>query len=567
VSKIDHQNSVRVKEAIDSIEFLLQQSAGRYPADLPPFHTYRLKAWRAGETTLCRSNFGYKITRYEDGGVPSTAGRLLQRELEIHRSYAEALLVEEELDFVSFDVRTREELIQRALGIPPVSEAERFCEIHSCPIILPRNIADSTEKLLNALQLISSHIDESTAFAYTMFVVAGLRAFSEFAIYGKKLDTLFDKVVSAQSVNQSLDSVLLNGIPAGFEPQFRLLAAIRERLWEIKPSRLAQSGFLLTKVLDAYLSDQPNVGNTLGLTVIDTIIISKFGFPTRYIYSSGTICIEILIENRSIYWDPTRPVPLAFTPMFTGKSLSIIDLIGLSYASLANHYFSKQQWDRAIENYHRVLQLIPDAPETYSDLALSYMHKNQPEKAVAILQEAIRYSPHCASLYHLLGTAYAQSNRWRQAIASYKQAIKVNPDFPEALFNMGLAFEKMGSAEQAVAAFEKAIEIRPDYIAAYLALGNIHLATGRLKEAIRCYREALRLDPNLVAAYYNLGRAYYELKDLDSAIQAYQKAIELNDKHAGAWYNLGIAYRDKGEKDKAVAALEHAVALNPSLLR
>ncbi|MGQ9679035.1 MAG: tetratricopeptide repeat protein, partial [bacterium] len=472
-----------------------------------------------------------------------------------------------QLHEVELGSEQREELVQRALGILPSSEARRFGEIHSCPAVQPRQIADSSLALIQALNLVTTELNAATALAYGMFIVCGLRARAEFEKYGQRLDNLFNRIVSAPDVLQILDMVILNGRRAGFEPQFRLLLATREMLWKLKPHRLAPTGFLLTKVLDAYLSNRPNVGNTLGLTILDSIIIGKLGFEVRYIYESQRICIETLIDTRSVYWDPAQPTPLSFTPIISGKRLNVSDLIALIYASQANTYFNHTLWDKALENYKRALELLPDATEFYTDIAVCYLRKNLPDHAIASLNQALKLNQNSPTVHHVLGNAYAMANRWREAVLSYKKAIHLSPKFPEAWYNMGLAYSKLEMFDQAAAAFQMAIELKPDYTPAYLALGNFHLERAKPKEATKYYREVLKHDPKNVAAYYNLGRAYYDLKDLDNAIQFYQKAVKLNPKHAGAWYNLGIAYRDKGQKEKAVQALEQAIALNPNLLR
>ncbi len=558
-----------LKEAIQAVDFLLKRSVVRYPECLPAYHPSRLTAWRAGET-----NRHYELYQTNPNLAPHLLNTVkfeelnpLQRELELHRSYAEALLIAEQLHEVEISAEKREELVQRALGILPSSEARRFGEIHSCPAVQPRQIADSTATLLHAVDLITQELGAATALAYGMFIVAGLRARAEFEKYGQRLDTLFQRIVSAPEVLQMLDMVTLNGRRAGFEPQFRLLLAVREQLWKLKPNRIAPTGFLLTKIIDAYLSNRPSVGNILGVTILDSIIIGKLGFEVRYLYESNKLCLETLIDTRSVYWDSAEPAPLSFTPIVSGKRLQVSDLIALIYASLANAYFTQTYWDKAIDNYEKVLELIPDSTETYTDIAVCYLRKNLPDKAIVALQQALKQTPNSPTVHHILGNAYAMANQWRQAVASYKKAIQFSPKFPEAWYNMGLAYEKLEMFDQAAAAFQMATELKPDYTTAYLALGNLALARSQPKEALKYYREVLKHDPNHVAAYYNLGRAYYELKDLDNAIQFYQKAVKLNPKHAGAWYNLGIAYRDKGQKEKAVQALEQAIALNPNLLR
>ncbi len=559
----------RLKEAIQTVDFLLQRSRSRYPESLPSYHLQRLIAWRTGDTRDWQTGpLSEQSPLFAHRDSDARNLNPLQRELEIHRCYAEALLIQEALQEISLSAEQKEELIQRALGMPSALESRRLGEIHSCPTVQPRNIADSPQKITAAIELITPVLGEATALTYGMFILAGLRARTEFENYGRKLDTLFQRVLATPETAQMLDMVTISDRRAGFEPQFRLLLAVRNSLWALKPNRASPNGFfLLTKVIDAYLSNRPTVGNILGLTTIDGIIVGKLGFPVRYLYDAGTIALEVLIENRSVYWDPGKPVPLSFTPNLTGRRLSLSDMLGLVYASIANAYFNQALWDRAVENYERVLELMPDSPETYTDIAACYLRKRLPEKALAALQQAEKLAPKSATVHHLIGNAYAMANQWREAISAYKKAVQITPKFAEAWYNMALAYEKMGSPDQAGAAFRMAIEINPNYSAAYLALGNLYLENKRINEAIHWYREAIKHDPNLVAAYYNLGRAYYEGKDLDNAIQAYQKAIKINPKHAGAWYNLGIAYRDKGNKEKAVEAIEHAVSLNPNLLR
>lgn len=554
---------MRLAEGMRAVDSLLQRSRVYYPGNLPHYHPFRLAAWRSGEPG-----------RQSVVSTPGSALRIpiedfdpLQRELEVHRCYAEALLVMEELGEVTVTPEREEELIQRALGILSASEVRRFGEIYSCPALLPREIADSPGKMAAALALILKRLGGATALSYGMFIVAGLRARAEFEVYGAKLDSLFERVRKAPGVERVLNMVFLDGRRAGFKAQFHLLSAVRDRLWELKPHRLTAFGFLLNKVVDAYLSGKPSVGDGLGLAVLDGVIVGKFGFETHFIYSPSLICIEVLIDSQSVYWDPTKPTPLSLTPIVTGRRLSSLELLGLVYANLGKAYFSQGFWNSAIENYCRAIEFIPDLSEGYAELAACYVRKNLPDKAVEAVQSALKFDPNSVTLHHLLGNAYALANKWRQAIAAYKKALQFCPEFVEAWYNMGLVYEKMAMADQAVAAFQRVREIKPDYSPACIALGNIHLEQHNLSEALRWYREAIKHDPLFETAYYNLGRVYYEQKDLDNAIKCYEKALKLNPKYAAAWYNLGIAYRDKGDKERAVEALEHAVSLNPNLLR
>ncbi len=575
-----------IATAMSAVAALLHHKQKYYPRNLPYHHPFRLSAWRLGERALNITPLFHSSLRDLNP---------IQRELEIHRCYAEALLVEKALSQSTITIGLEEkplppheeepitstpsvseapqligneELIQRALGILPALETRRFQEIHSCPALLPRDVADDSSRLTEALTLIANELGEGTALAYGMLIIAGLRARTEFENYGTKLDNLFQRVISAPKVAEILNnSVILDGKRAGFEKQFQLLSGVREQLWHLKPKRSGGTNFLFTKLIDAYLSPNPTVGNLLGLAVLDGYIISRLGYEVRYIYTPDRTCLEILIDSQSVYWDPGHPSPLSFTPIFTGRRVTIIELLGLVAFRLGNAYFSQGLWDSAIKNYRWATELFPDLIDAYTELAAGYIRANQPNYAIETLTSALKIDPNSVALNHLLGNAYVLAGDWRRAIAAYKKAANLDPEFAEPWYNMGLAYEKMALPDQAIAAFKRTLEIKPDYSPAYLALGNIYLERQNLAEAVRWYREAIKHDPSLVTAHYNLGRVYHEQGDLSNAIKCYQKALEINPKYASAWYNLGIAYRDKGEKEKAVEAIEKAVSLNPALLR
>uniref|UniRef100_A0A7C4GHB1 Tetratricopeptide repeat protein n=1 Tax=candidate division WOR-3 bacterium TaxID=2052148 RepID=A0A7C4GHB1_UNCW3 len=552
--------SERVAAVSAEVAQHLERSAAYYPADLPPDHYARLTGW---QPVVYGSQSRIHINPFQRFSELTP----LQRHIESVRAHAEALLVHERLDQIIIGLEERQELTRRALGILPGTEELRLQEVCSCPELRPRLTATSAVALVQAMHDIQAEYGPATALEYGLLVAGGFRARQEFAIAGRKIDNLFNRIASAPSVIQGLDQVATARPGTEFETKFRLLLAVREQLWRLKPGRLAPDGFLLAKVVDAYLGPRPSVGNALGLAVVDTVIIGKLGFEVRWLIESGIIRLEVLIENRGVYWEPTEPSPLSFVPVVAGRPLTVDGILALTYSSIAFACFTRGLWDKAIENYSRALELEPESDAIHASIGVCHLRRGAPDAAVKALEQAVRIAPSSAAAWHSLGNARAMARQWPRAIDAYKRALRCQPDLVEAMYNMGLAFQSAGQPEQARAAFEAAIEIRPGYCPAHVALGNLHLETGRQDEAVRCYREAARLEPSDATAHYNLGRAYYERGQLDNAIHSYQRAVQLNPKHAGAWHNLGICYRDKGQKEKAVEALEQAVRLNPNLMR
>ncbi len=549
-----------LERAAAEVNAELELQADYYPAHLPNDHLARLTGWHSPVYGSQKVTVAGSVRRFSELSP-------LEQHLEVNRCHAEALLVQEKLGQVILNVREREELVQRAIGLLPASETMRFAEIHTCPALRPRQIADSARQLAEAMAAVTTGFGAATALAYVQLIIAGLRARAEFDTYGHKLDTFFDRVTAAPSVIQALDQLAAAGQRAGFEPKFRLLVAVRDSLWRLKPGRVAPEGFLLPKVLDAMLGPRPSVGNSVGLCLLDAYIVSRLGYEVRFLLAAEQVLLEVIVEGRSVYWETTRPEPLSFVPVATITRLEPAGLLGLTLSCVAASCYARGLWDKAIEQYRRVLELCPDSASTHTSIGACFLRKGWPQDAVKALELALRIEPENHEALETIAGAYCLLNQWPRAIDAYKRALRVRPNSTESLYNLALAFRNAGEAAQAEAALTAAIEIKPNYIEARLALGNLHLESGRYDEAIRVYREAAHIEPNNASIHYNLGRAYYEKRQLDQAIHAYEKCIALNPKHAAAWHNLGIAYRDRGHKEKAVAALEKAVSLNPNLLR
>ncbi len=556
---------LKASSVVAEVDTLLDRSAAYYPQDLPIPHYAHIAGW---ERPL------------RPGAIPG--GRSfrspLGQQLDRCRQHAEALLVHERLGETKLDADERERLTTRALGILPDSMTEQFGEILACTELRPGSQAKSPRGLLTAAGTIEREIGHPAALAYAMLVLAGVESDEELLSYAQRIERLRERVTSAQPVIQTLhqastfrvETARADRAEAGAEARFEVLLsvvrAVYDRLWRLKPER-ASTPFLLTQVLNAYLGTQRGVGNSLGLAIVDAIVLGQLGFEIHHRLDGDTFSLEVKVHHRTVLWSTARRAPLDPPPDDGGRRLSLDDLFALTCRSTASAYVRRGRIDRAIEQYRRELELTPDSIEAHNLLGNCFIRNNMPEDAVETAQRVLELEPESAEAHQLLGNSYAMMKRWPRAIRALKRAIQLRPESIEAYNNLGIAFHRSGAPEQAVAAFEAATKLRPDYAEAHFNCGNVHLEREQFDDAVRCFREAVRHHPEFAQAHYNLGQAWYRKGRLDPAIQSYRRAIEINPKHFGAWHNLGIAYRDKGLKQQAVEALERAVTLNPNLMR
>ncbi len=487
--------------------------------------------------------------------------------LELSRIRAEEQLRQEQAGELVLSAGRHDYLCRRARGLLPDSLAGRFSEILACPALQPRRIAAQAQNLLAAMDEIEHEFDAGTALAYGLLSASGIHDPDRLVSYADKLDSIWNRVIGSAPVlaalGRSSDNPKVN---AGFDARLGLLIEVRRALWALKPARVSPD-FLLTQVIDSYSVSRGGAGNSLGLAILDSIIVNRLGFRVGYLIRNDILRLQVDVAGKSVCWELLDPSPLSLTSTASGEQLGRPGLTALYYASLGTYLFAQGRWDKAIELYQRSLALRPGSVGVYVSIAMCHLRRQAPREAIEVLHKARELDPDSAETWYQEGNAYSMMKHWPKAVGAFRRALSLRPDYAEAANNLGLAYASMGSPDKARAAFEQATAIRPDYYQAWFNFGNLLLEQRRYDEAIAAYRQVCRLEPGFAPARYNMGRAYYEKHDLDGSISCYQKAVKLNPRHFGAWHNLGIAYRDKGMVEKAVQALERAVTLNPCLMR
>jgi tetratricopeptide (TPR) repeat protein len=561
---------MRMLLAVRQVDSDLRGAAARYPGSLPPTHPDRLRAWnfplKWADGLLVR----YTREEWEKLG-------LAERATEVARSRAEAELVRARAGEVSLDDDERRLLTERALGIQPAGEAERFAELQLTPEWTPRYMTSSPERFAAGVDGIRQEYGQATALGYGYVLMAGVRSAEDLAKYGSRLQELFETIVAKPAVAQVLVAAGRSGM-AGVphEARARLVKSVRETLWSFNTNRAGRS-FLLTQVVDGYLGLKPGgVGDDLGLSVVDGIFISKLTLPVHFLAIRGGVFLEIGLSTRGVEcWDPFDRNAEVRTA--SARRLELVEVLAQGYLRMARGYANLKSFQHGARVAQWVLGLQPNSAEAYQILGQCQLGEQRPREALETCERALELDRRLADAYLVQGNAYSLLSQWPEAIERYRQAIQHRVGYAEAYNNLGLVLSRNGEHARAVGAYHEAVRVRPDYAEAYYNLGNLHFEVGQglegeaadaeLGRAVRAYEMAVKVAPDFAGAHYNLGQTHYAMKNLPAALAAYQAAVKANPKHAGAWHNMGIVYRDLGRNDDAVAALEKAVTLNPILLR
>ncbi len=264
---------------------------------------------------------------------------------------------------------------------------------------------------------------------------------------------------------------------------------------------------------------------------------------------------------------------------------------------LAGMYRQTDQTDQAVDAFHQIAELQPDAaPSMAAESVETYRIGKEYAKAEQEAEAAVKKYPndravHVAhamvmaemgkidaaaaeirkqmdgkndrEMYYTLSQVYDKGKKYDEEAKAIDQMEKLSQSKEEkqaAWFARGAMFEKAKKLEQAEAEFRKILAENPDrpdvqnYLGYMLADRNI-----RLNEALDLITKAVAADPSNGAYLDSLGWVYYKLNRLPEAEENLRKAVEATPRDATVHDHLGDALMKAGKVREAVAQWEISV--------
>ncbi|MFF3129129.1 tetratricopeptide repeat protein [Streptomyces sp. NPDC057908] len=159
------------------------------------------------------------------------------------------------------------------------------------------------------------------------------------------------------------------------------------------------------------------------------------------------------------------------------------------------------QFDRALADYDRALELDPDNAWTMANRSRAHHGLGQFGRALADLDRAMELDPDNAETVANRGGTHELMGQFDRACADYDRALELDPDDVWAMTNRGVTHWLMGQFDRALADLDRAMELDPDNAWTVTSRGDTHRLMGQYDKALADYSHALRLDPNGQAHY------------------------------------------------------------------
>ena len=310
--------------------------------------------------------------------------------------------------------------------------------------------------------------------------------------------------------------------------------------------------------------------------LLQSIVEEKTTIPDAYTY----INVGNFLMNQELY----QPAQEEYRKVLEIDSSNTMALVNLSYALFKSEEYSQvlnildqltahdtanayayyikglvykeqRELEKAIEQYEKVVELIPNHQQLNAELGQLYLDDHQLIKAnerfvemgysqprPEIMEKLIAYQVDAYCYLHL-GNYYRNNNELEKAQQAYQKATQFEDDkrsIALAYFYQGEIDLKNHQYDRAIIEKKLAQKIYPlgdhnftfdTFAEAFIEIGDIYYHKGNLPEAFKHYELASNManaQDILAQAHYKKGLTYYRNQDYENALREAETALSLN---------------------------------------
>ena len=247
-----------------------------------------------------------------------------------------------------------------------------------------------------------------------------------------------------------------------------------------------------------------------------------------HIDESGNDSPPILIENSTA---ANRAVNIPEFVNIPFDGMEKIDAPAAEFAlhsDLAVEAMKRNQYDVAVQEWKKALELAPYEPSVYNDFGLSLMHLGKLDEAIAHYRKALALEPKYSEACNNLGEALAGKGDNKEALVQFEKSVQLDSGSGIIQGNLGLALALSGQIDNAIVHLKKAALLCPDSAVVHRNLGHTLMKKQNFHEAGFHLEEAVRLSAgNDPLALFLLGQVYSKMGRSSEAIQMEKQALTI----------------------------------------
>jgi tetratricopeptide (TPR) repeat protein len=264
------------------------------------------------------------------------------------------------------------------------------------------------------------------------------------------------------------------------------------------------------------------------------------------------------------------------------------------YLDVAEKFQKANNYNDAIDNYTKALDIDPKLEKAYVERALCYEKVNKKEEAIEDYKKAQAFMPKEKELYYQAGRLMIEINLYTDADLMLRKALERDKGYTEAIaaevkvlfklrdYNYGLVVTQMGLDDKKTAInyynhavmydslknyteaekfYKSAKTEDPKFIAAYVALALVEVKLNKNEDAMKVCMEALAKEPDNIDVYYARSVVNAAKKEFTAAINDITKVI-LTSPGADVYKLRASFYETLGQHQNAVGDYTQVIKMD-----
>jgi len=205
------------------------------------------------------------------------------------------------------------------------------------------------------------------------------------------------------------------------------------------------------------------------------------------------------------------------------KALQLDDSLGEAHTSLANVHFRYLELPKSAREFERSIELNSNYPTAHQWCGrLTLLTLGEFDRAIPEVKRAVELDPVSPIGHTDLATVYMAAKRYDEALAQLRSILQLDPDFYWAHPQLGLALELKGAPGEAVAEYQRASELNDDpRVLAFVA--HAKASMGRETEAREILAQLTTGAKTRYVSGYSLAVIYLALGEKDQALDWLEK--------------------------------------------
>jgi tetratricopeptide (TPR) repeat protein len=234
------------------------------------------------------------------------------------------------------------------------------------------------------------------------------------------------------------------------------------------------------------------------------------------------------------------------------------------WSLLGRLFAQQQQFDDAIQAFHREFELDTQDVFALQNLAQSLVKLGRREEAIREYHRALAIKPRFGPAWLGLGKVLEETGRKSEAEDCYHMALVNRIDRAPDLATLARFCLSRGWREAAATNYDDALKLDPSDAKLFVEAGQNCAALGRHSEAARCYASAVQLNPGWPEAHFLYGLELGQCGESAGASDQFRETVRLMPDLLEARLNLGIALANQKLYAESLAEFVQVIQRSPT---